>query len=55
MAEIQNGHQQTLSYYHFSLKIWDLSQILLEFITNNVGICQIEHCASITAGGKASE
>ena len=32
-----------------------LSQILLEFITNNAGICQTEDCTSITAGRKASK
>ena len=44
-----------LSFCQFSP--WNygiLPQILLELSTNNAGLCQIEDCASITAGRKAS-
>ena len=32
-----------------------LPQVLLEFITNNAGLCHIEGCTSVTAGMKASK
>ena len=53
--KIKMATRELKFFWQFSpWKYGILPQILLELSTNNAGLCQIEDCASITAGRKAS-